>query len=318
LPFLGIPRTKGKVVYINFELLEGECRRRFLQIQKAMGTGSLDDIEVIQLRGKQLSNLNLEQLERIISDASFVLCSFDPVYKLLDGRDERLGIDITTVLASPWGDERKGEMFSRVLAAFHQGQPIAEIRNRPNQRVELFHPGCRRDSGYDQSERVRLLRIEIIQRSFPEIKSFGIRWQCPIFVRDNSIDAADIQQPGKESKSDPINDRMLAVLHGANSEGGLSFTEFIRAVQVKGPTGKPTPGKTAFCRYVKRLVGRNFIEQSVATTNTCFRSHTPKNERISCLKTATRFQAKGTNFARRNLLWFHPKGNQGNQAFNAL
>jgi hypothetical protein len=108
-------------------------------------------------------------------------------------------------------------------------------------------------------------RIEIIQRSFPEIKPFGIRWQCPIFVRDNSIDAADIAQPGKESKSDPINDRMLAVLHGANSEGGLSFTEFMRAVQVKGPTGKPTPGKTAFCRHLTKLTDRKFVEKSVAT-----------------------------------------------------
>lgn len=241
LPFLGIPTTKGKVVYINFELLEGECRRRFHQIQKAMGTGSLDDIEVIQLRDKRLSNENLEQLERIISDVCFVLCSFDPVYKLLDGRDERLGIDIAPVLASLGAISEKSNRsvgFSQHFTKGNQSQKFAIDRISGSNyftrdadvilvMTNLNEPDC--------------YGIEIIQRSFPEIKPFGIRWRCPIFVRDDSIDAADIQQPGKESKADPIIDRMLAVLHAANFDGGLSFTEFLRAVQVKGPTGTPAP-----------------------------------------------------------------------------
>ena len=265
LPFLGIPTTKGKVVYINFELLEGECRRRFHEIQKAMGTGSLDDIEVIQLRDKQLSNVNLEQLEKIISEACFVLCSFDPVYKLLDGRDERLGIDIAPVLASLGSISEKAKCsvgFSQHFTKGNQSQKFAIDRISGSNyftrdadvilvMTNLNEPDC--------------YGIEIIQRSFPEIKPFGIRWKCPIFVRDDSIDAADIQQPGKESKADPIIDRMLAVLHAANFDGGLSFTEFLRAVQVKGPTGGPAPGKTTFYRKLTQLIKRKIIEKSVAT-----------------------------------------------------
>jgi hypothetical protein len=265
LPFLGIPTKKGKVVYINFELLEGECRQRFHEIQKAMGTGSLDEIEVIQLRDKQLSNVNHEQLEKIISDACFVLCSFDPVYKLLDGRDERLGIDIAPVLASLGSISEKAKCsvgFSQHFTKGNQSQKFAIDRISGSNyftrdadvilvMTNLNEPDC--------------YGIEIIQRSFPEIKPFGIRWQCPIFVRDDSIDAGDIQQPGKEKKTDPITERMLAALHAANFEGGLSFTDLLRAIQVKGFNGKPTPAKATFCRKLSEMMNRNEAEKSVAT-----------------------------------------------------
>jgi hypothetical protein len=265
LPFLVIPTTKGKVVYINFELLEGECRQRFHEIQKAMGTGSLDDIEVIQLRDKQLSDINLEQLQAIISEASFVLCSFDPIYKLLDGRDERLGIDIAPVLASLGSISEKAKCsvgFSQHFTKGNQSQKFAIDRISGSNyftrdadvilvMTNLNEPDC--------------YGIEIIQRSFPEIKPFGIRWQCPIFVRDDSIDAGDIQQPGKEKKTDPIAERILAVLHAANFEGGLSFTDLLRAIQVKGVNGKPTPAKATFCRKLGEMTNRNEVEKSVAT-----------------------------------------------------
>jgi hypothetical protein len=102
LPFLEFPVTKGKPVYINFELLEGDCRQRFYKIQNALGTGDVDNVEVLQLRGKsrQMTPERLTQLERILSNMGFVLCAIDPFYKLMPGKDERLGIDVAPVLGT--------------------------------------------------------------------------------------------------------------------------------------------------------------------------------------------------------------------------
>jgi hypothetical protein len=108
-------------------------------------------------------------------------------------------------------------------------------------------------------------RVDIIQRSFPNIKPFGIRWMFPLFVRDSSIDIADIREPGKEKKSDPLTDRMLAALHATNYEGGLAFAEWLKAVQVKGRDGKRSPAKATFCRKLKELVAQKVVEKSVAT-----------------------------------------------------
>jgi hypothetical protein len=265
LPFLGIPTAKGKVVYLNFELLEGECRARFFEIQKAIGMGDIDNIEVIQLRDKTLSDHNLTQLQIIIANASFCLCAFDPVYKLLNGRDERIGVDIAPVLASLAaiaGDHKCSVGFSAHFAKGNQAQKFAIDRISGSNyfardadvilvMTELNEPDC--------------YGIEIIQRSFPDIKPFGIRWKNPLFIRDDSLDATDIRQPGKEKKTDELKQRMLAALHVSDFEGGLSFTQFLKAVQVDNPKGKPTPSKATFVRKLNELTAQKSVLKSVAT-----------------------------------------------------
>jgi hypothetical protein len=267
LPFLGIPTKKGKVVYLNFELLEGECRARFFEIHKAMGQGDIDNIEVIQLRDRTLSDDNLVQLQKIIADASFCLCAFDPVYKLLNGRDERVGKDIAPVLdsiAAIAGKYQCSVGFSAHFAKGNQAQKFAIDRISGSNyfardadvilvMTELNQPDC--------------YGIEIIQRSFSDIKPFAIRWKAPLFVRDDSLDPTDIRQPGKDPKKlDPLSERMLTALYATNYEdGGLPFTEFWKAVQIKGKNGKPTPVKSTFYEKLDSLVKQKAIEKSVAT-----------------------------------------------------
>jgi len=234
-----------------------------------MRVGDLENTQVIQLRDKRLSNENLEQLQKIITDASFVLCSFDPVYKLLDGRDERVGMDIAPVLASlgAIGEKAKCSVgFSQHFTKGNQALKFAIDRISGSNyftrdadvilvMTDLKEPDC--------------YGIEIIQRSFPEIRPFGIRWQCPIFVRDDSLDATDIREPGKDKKSgqksNPVTDRMRSALHASNYEGGLAFNELLRAVQVRGTNGKPTPSKATFCRKLNEMVRLKEVEKSVAT-----------------------------------------------------
>jgi hypothetical protein len=265
LPFLGIPTTQGKVVYLNFELLEGECRARFFEIQKAIGNGDINNIEVIQLRDRTLSDLHLFQLQSIVANSAFCLCAFDPVYKLLNGRDERVGVDIAPVLASIAsiaGNHKCSVGFSAHFAKGNQAQKFAIDRISGSNyfardadvilvMTELNAQDC--------------YGVEIIQRSFPDIKSFGIRWKTPLFIRDDSLDATDIRQPGREKKTDELKQRMLAALHASDYEGGLSFTEFLKAAQIDNPKGKPTPSKATFARKLNELTGQKCVLKSVAT-----------------------------------------------------
>jgi hypothetical protein len=46
---------------------------------------------------------------------------------------------------------------------------------------------------------------------------------------------------------------MLAVLQAVDYEGGLTFTEWLRAVQIEGKDGKPVPSKSTFQRRLEKL-----------------------------------------------------------------
>src|SRR4029077_3248309 len=109
-------------------------------------------------------------------------------------------------------------------------------------------------------------RVDIIQRSFPDIKPFGIRWKHPIFVRDDSIDITNIREPGgEEKKAEPTTERMSAALYAANFEGGLTNTEWWHASQVKNSNGEPTPSEATFNRKRKAMMDRKEVERSVIT-----------------------------------------------------
>jgi hypothetical protein len=266
LPLLEIGTLEGKVVYLNFELLEAEARDRLFKIQEALCAGDVDQVDVIQLRDRRLEPNELEHLKLIISDGAYVLAAFDPVYKLMDGCDERIGKEVAPILAvlATIGGESKASIgYAQHFAKGNQKLKFAIDRISGSNyfvrdadvilvATELVEPDC--------------FRVDIIQRSFPDLRPFGIRWQYPIFVRDEAIDIANIREPGEDKeKTDPVIERMLAALHASNFEGGLTFTEYLRAVQVKGKTGNPTPARSTFALKLNILIKRKLVEKSVAT-----------------------------------------------------
>jgi len=267
LDFLEIPTTKGKVLYINFELLEGECRARFTQIQQAIGVGSLDNIEVIQLRDKTLSDKDLSDLESIIAKAGFCLSAFDPVYKLLNGRDERVGKDVAPVLNAIAGISNQAKSSVGFSAHFAKGNQALKFAIDRISGSNYFARDADVIMIMSELNEANSYAIEIIQRSFLEIKPFAIRWHHPLFTRDNSLDPTDLRQPGKTAKPDPTIERMLATLHGTDTEGGLGFTPFLRAIQIKGPAGNLIPSKATFVRKLDSLLAKKMIFKSAATGN---------------------------------------------------
>jgi AAA domain len=266
LPFLGIPTTQGKTLYLNFELLEGEARARFYAIKEALSDGDVDQVEVIQLKDKRIGPAELDHLKAIITASAFVMAAFDPVYKLMDGCDERIGKEVAPILAA----------LADIGEASEASIGYAQHFTKGNQKVKFAMDRISGSNYFVRDADVILVvtelaepdcfRVDIIQRSFPDIKPFGIRWQYPIFVPDKSIDIANIKEPGEDKeKTDLVIERMLAALHASNFEGGLTFTEFLRSVQVKGKTGNPSPAKSTFAVKLNTLIKRNLVEKSVAT-----------------------------------------------------
>lgn len=88
LRWMGWPCTRGKVVYVNFELDRPSCLHRFADVYRAMGikTDNRDNIEIWNLRGKsmQLDKLAPKLIRRAkkVRPLAIIL---DPIYKALTG-----------------------------------------------------------------------------------------------------------------------------------------------------------------------------------------------------------------------------------------
>jgi hypothetical protein len=96
--------------------------------------------------------------------------------------------------------------------------------------------------------------LDIKQRSFTDIKPFGVRFTYPIFQRDDSINVTEIREPGKDKTgTDSVTDRMLTALYVADADGGLTYSDWLKATVVKGKDGKPAPSESTFKRRIKTL-----------------------------------------------------------------
>lgn len=103
LPWLGFPTTKGKVLFVNFELLPFMLYDRLCKISASKRCkGSSDDMDSLQfwnLRGRvsDLADLTPLLLERL-RGGRYSLLILDPIYKGLGARDENAAGDINSLL----------------------------------------------------------------------------------------------------------------------------------------------------------------------------------------------------------------------------
>ena len=101
VPWWGINTSKGRVLYMNFEIQEGFFAERLNGIVNAKGLGvdALDDVDTWNLRGycADLYVLMDMLLEKIQKD-HYKLILVDPIYKGMGGRDENAAGAINTLL----------------------------------------------------------------------------------------------------------------------------------------------------------------------------------------------------------------------------
>jgi len=89
-PWLSCKTTKGKVLFLNFEIQAGFFQRRIQAVTSAKGiTLAPHSLEVWNLRGWATSYIDLlPRVRQRIKDANYSLLVLDPIYKLYGDTDE--------------------------------------------------------------------------------------------------------------------------------------------------------------------------------------------------------------------------------------
>jgi hypothetical protein len=268
IPFLEIETLKGKVAYVNFELLEGECRQRFKDIQTTLQKGSCKNIDVYQLRGKRLTEKTLEILKEHLCANDYVICIFDPFYKIMKINSE-FSDEMSKILN--WIDEVGADSFASTGVAQHFAKGNAALKHAIDRLSGSNWIARDGDCLFIMTElsEEECARIDVIHRSFVVKAPFGVRFQYPIFKIDPDINISQIKEPTSVQNANPTDNRILAALLATEEkEDGKSFSDLLKAVQIIDiKTKKPNPSLATFKRRLSFLQKTKSIIKSALNGN---------------------------------------------------
>lgn len=193
----GLPTIKGKVCYINFEIQKAFFAKRYEDIcRKKEITPELGMFRCWTLRGlvDGIEKMSAEIIKVLLQE-DYALIIFDPIYKALGDRDENKAGDVASMLNEleaiavktgaaiafgahySKGNQAGKESIDRIGGSgVFARDPDAILTMTPHTEEECF-------------------TVDTTLRNFPPQKAFVVRWEWPLFHRDEMFDPEDIKKP---------------------------------------------------------------------------------------------------------------------------
>lgn len=249
-PWLDIPTTEGRVLYVNFELQEFALWHRIRAVCLAKRMDVPRNLEIWNLRGhiKPFDQL-LTAMYAQVDAGRYSLIVPDPIYKMLAGRDENKAGDIAdlcneiesvavqTGAAVAWGAHfAKGDASGKDHMDRISGSGVW-ARDPDAVITATAH------------EEEKCYSVDMTLRNFAPRDPFVVRWEYPLMQR---IDAnpKSIRQPGPGRKWAPMD--VAAVCYA-----DMPYSDLVRGVMAKCDIGERT-AKTA----INMAVAKSLIEKN--------------------------------------------------------
>ena len=177
----GFDTTKGKVLYINFELPEFVAHDRIIRIMEAMAVSNVTGLDVWNLRGHACDiEVIGPQIREAIEDRQYDLLIVDPIYKLLGDRDENAAGEMGRVMNEL---ELICHISGAALAFGHHyakgdASAKASIDRMSGSGIFARDPACI-IALTDHAEKEHFI-VEPTLRAFAPVEPFVLRWKFPI------------------------------------------------------------------------------------------------------------------------------------------
>lgn len=220
-PFWGHEVKQGRVLYVDMELDEEDLQFRKNWIERAMGIresipGKFDVLPLRRIlnqwRRKKKQGINLDPFEEITkiigrSRNDYSLILLDPLYKFLGDRKENDTADMADLFADI--EYLSDETGAAVVVGVHfskGNQALKEVMDRisgsgvfardPDSIVVM--------TPLDEKQGDFTFQVEARLRKFKPLKKFAVRWEEPLMVRDDTLDADDLKgKGGRKQEYDP-------------------------------------------------------------------------------------------------------------------
>jgi hypothetical protein len=254
VPWFGLMTRKGRVLYVNFELQGWAFEDRVRTIMQAKQLKSEPGmLDCWNLRGRATSFEELlPQIKERIEKDGYSLVILDPIYKLLGNCDENSARDTTKLLNAvedlaacsgaavcfghhfSKGNQSAKESIDRVSGSGVYARDPDSLLIMTQHR----EPGC--------------FVIEATLRNFKPMSPFVVRWNFPLFERDESLDPQDLKQAQQGRPTTYSTETLLDVLG----------TDHLKTVAWQSKAQKETGIKrSAFYELMRQLKDDELIHQ---------------------------------------------------------
>jgi hypothetical protein len=242
----GFRTFKSKVCYINFEIQDAFFWFRVNEICSARRIKTDPNMfYALNLRGfaEQIDHLRGKLLS-ILKPMHFGFICIDPIYKALGGRDENKAGDVAAML----NEIERLAVETKAAIAF--GAHYSKGNQAAKESIDRIGGSgvFARDPDsiltMTAHEELECLSVEPTLRNFPPIAPFVVRWEWPVFVRDENLNPDELRKPGPRGQ---FNDKMLldelSVVNGIPIKKLKSLMDELHEMS-----------KSEFYRRYKRLV----------------------------------------------------------------
>ena len=267
-PWLGFRTKKGKVLILNFEIDAGFYTERIAAIASARGMMlPRGAITCWNLRGyaADITKLRPAIMARVLG-AKYDLVIIDPLYMLIGDRDESNAGDMTDMMNEFSQMAVRGNTAIAFATHFAKGNAANKnsIDRASGSGVLARYPDV--IATLTEHEEEDCVSLEVTVRNNKPIPKVGLRWQFPMFQRDESIDPKNLkglEKPRAKESTETHNSRRpdtplaeVAQYFPANAEDHVPL-----AVSQRYAKEGSCIGSVAFSRIRATLRDSGWIEQ---------------------------------------------------------
>jgi hypothetical protein len=251
--FLGWPARKGRVLYVNLEMPRWSMIERLDAIARAKGI-SEPELDMLNLRhypGKLVVGaVRLRLREAGDLGVTYDLVIVEPVYRLLDGREENSTSDMTGMLGEL---DLVTEAAKSALVYAHHFSKGNQAGKESIDRVSGSGAFARDADSIMTLTRLKeegCYGVETVLRFQPPREAFAVRWQHPLMRLAPDLDPSDLKRAGGRPQEHSFGD-LLKLLPAT----GLRNGAWIDAAAQQGI------GKRTYYALKRKLEGIGLIEQ---------------------------------------------------------
>src|ERR1039457_401462 len=195
--------VQGRILYLNFEIEAAFFQKRLREICRLIthNDATINAFDVWNLRGHctDISALGPAITERCKGEG-YSLIIPDPIYKILGGRNENAAGEMAEFLNHL--DSMCVEAGAAIVFGHHFAKGNAAVKEQID-RASGSGVFSRHPDGIitlPKHEEELTYVVEATLRNLPPMKPFGVRWEYPLMLQDDTIDIKKLKQPGRPHK----------------------------------------------------------------------------------------------------------------------
>lgn len=195
LPWLGRKVTKGRVLFLNFELSPAELQSRLMAITQTLGIGSTPNFDICNLRGHatDIARLMPEVIKRC-EGKDYAMIIPDPIYSMMGERNENAANEMADFLNHL--SKLSEATGAAVVYTHHYAKGNAAAKDSMD-RASGSGVFARHADGIvtmTRHEENNAYVVDADLRSFPRLEPFTVRWEFPVMKLAEELDPTRLRQ----------------------------------------------------------------------------------------------------------------------------